>query len=278
MYCIRSVMVCSTVRIVTPILLLFWSVYSLTWTSFLYACLEVAFGSFTLFAFLTETLTPNLLHQLNERTLKGGLDETIVMPSYTRVAVCLMSVLEWTMGFRCVMQPSFIEWFASSTSVSSSMTMQASDRESERLSFHAAAICFGSLSVVTSTVLLVVVMVFKVAAIKWWIAAYHMSISMSMVPLRLLGIPFSFSFLICAFHLIAGFTITILPSALEAGEIEGKRVVERIDSKISHTVKSIEKRVDKVTGRNRGKKNLASAQKTATKGKEKERGKFQKNK
>ena len=184
MYCYRTVMLCSTARILTPFLLLFWSVQPLTWVAFTYSLLEISFGTSTLIAYLSENLSNKMLKQLTERTLLGGLDESVIMPMYTRVAVCLMSVLEWLVGFRCIIRPEFIEWFSTSPPI---------DDADEILSFHDASLCFGTTSVIASSVLLMVVVVFKVAAIKWWIAAYHISIAVSLIPLRIIFtfIPFA---------------------------------------------------------------------------------------
>ena len=251
MYCLRSIMICSITRMLAPVLLCFWSLHSLTWTVFLYATLEVSFGTATLLAYVSETLSDKMLKQLTERTLLGGLDESIVMPSYTRIAVCLMSVLEWVLGLRCILKPHFIEWFAQPP---------PTDSTEEVLSFHSAAICFGTTSVITSTMLLIAVVIFKVAAIKWWIAAYHMSIALSLVPLKLiLGTPFQITFFISAFHFIAGLTITILPSALKANAGVFKSVEKRLDKaeqRLKKKFRLIEQEVDEVTGRDRDSKKI----------------------
>ena len=244
-YCLRSVMICSVARVVAPVLLGGWSVQSLTWPAFVYGMLETAGGLSTLLLSVTETVSPEMLERLSERTQLGGLDETIIMPTYTRAAVCLMSVLEFTLGFRCIVRPQFIEWIVSKPEV----VLQIGNDNS----FYAASVCFGTVTVITSSVLLVVVLVFKVAAMKWWVAAYHMNIALSIVPLRLIfGIPFHFTFLICAFHFVAGLTITILPSALE--ELHESDLMDRAKRKLGTQLQKVEKSVDKITGRSEKKK------------------------
>ena len=247
-YCIRSIMVCSVARIAAPLLVGGWDYSSLSWAALWYCTLEACGGICTLLTYITETLSPEMLEKLSERTSLGGLDETIIMPTYTRAAVCLMSMLEWMLGVRCLIKPTFIEWIVSKPEAVVDDFLY--DAESSESSFLGAAVCFGAVTVITSSMLIVVVLVFKVAAMKWWIAAYHMNIAFAMLPLRLIfGVPFGMIFLICSFHFVAGLTITILPSALETFRPAIKQSINRAEKRIIQTVESIEKEVDKVTRR-----------------------------
>ena len=253
-YCIRSVMVCSAARLAAPFLLgtHFWSLFdSWAWPASLYGALEIVGGITTTFVYSTESLSSTMTNKLRERTALGGLDETVIMPPHTRIAVCLMAVLEWIVGLQCVLRPEFVEWITKTTPSENST------------SFLAATSCYGTVTVITSTIMLVVVLVFQVAAIKWWIAAYHVNMALSILPLRFIfGIEFGVTFVICAFHFVAGLTITILPSALDAGGVlnQGLNAVEksigRAERKLLHAKKSIEERVGQVTGRDQQKKFL----------------------